>query len=92
MQFGGQTALYDAAVDGIELAAQAPFPRRTMILLSDGAEYGGASVNPREAGPDLSPVRGVPVYTIGLGFGTDRSYLEALAESSSALLRVAVAR
>lgn len=84
LQFGGQTALYDAAVDGIELAAQAPFPRRTMILLSDGAEYGGASVNPREAGPDLSPVRGVPVYTIGLGFGTDRSYLEALAESSSA--------
>lgn len=82
--FGGQTALYDGAVAGIELAANAPFPRRAVILLSDGAEYGGASLTERADGPDLSPVRGVPVYTIGLGFGLDRTYLQQLSDASSA--------
>ena len=68
----GQTALYDGAATGIELAAEAPYPRRAVILLSDGAEYGGASLTGRENAPELSPVRGVPVYTIGLGFGLDQ--------------------
>lgn len=80
----GQTALYDGAVTGIELAAKAPYPRRAVILLSDGAEYGGASLSRRENAAELSPVRGVPVYTIGLGFGLDRTYLQNLSEVSSA--------
>lgn len=80
----GQTALYDGAVTGIETAANAPYPRRAVILLSDGAEYGGASVAGRADAPALSPVRGVPVYTIGLGFGLDRTFLSELANASSA--------
>lgn len=80
----GQTALYDGAAAGIELAAAAPYPRRAVILLSDGAEYGGASLTGRESAAELSPVRGVPVYTIGLGFGLDRTYLQELSGVSSA--------
>lgn len=80
----GQTALYDGAATGIELAAGAPYPRRAVILLSDGAEYGGASLTGRANASELSPVRGVPVYTIGLGFGLDRTYLQNLSDVSSA--------
>lgn len=80
----GQTALYDGAAAGIELAAEAPYPRRAVILLSDGAEYGGASLTSRENAAELSPVRGVPVYTVGLGFGLDRTYLQDLSNVSSA--------
>ncbi|MFQ3568387.1 MAG: VWA domain-containing protein, partial [Aggregatilineales bacterium] len=76
----GQTALYQAAYEGIDLAANAPEPRRVMILLSDGAEFGGLSrVTPEEVFQHALE-RGVTVYTIGLGFGADRSFLERLAE------------
>lgn len=84
LRYGGQTALYDGAVTGIELAASAPHSRRAVILLSDGAEYGGASMATRAQAAELSPVRGVPVYTIGLGFGRDRSFLEELSNAGSA--------
>jgi len=85
LPFGGQTALYDAGALGVEVAARAPYPRRAVVLLSDGAEYGGASLQSRNAGRDAAALRGVPVYTIGLGYGTDRTYLNELAESSNAV-------
>ncbi len=81
--FGGETALYDGSVLGIETAVTANLPRRATIILSDGAEFGGNSVNPREAAQTRAIALGVPVYTIGLGFGTDRSYLESLAEATN---------
>ncbi|TVR24242.1 MAG: VWA domain-containing protein, partial [Anaerolineaceae bacterium] len=91
-RFGGQTALYDGAVLGIEQALNAPSERRMVVLLGDGAEYGGvsetgtilpASATSRAESLRLAGVRGVPVYTIGLGFGADRSYLEALASATN---------
>ena len=78
LRLGGQTPLYQGAFDGIELAANSPTPRRAMILLSDGAEYGGLSRVARDEVGQQALARGVPVYTIGLGFGTDRSFLEEL--------------
>jgi len=83
LPFGGQTSLYDGAAVGVEVAARAPYPRRAVVLLSDGAEYGGASIQSREAGREAAGVSGVPVYTIGLGFGTDRTYLRDLADSTN---------
>jgi VWFA-related protein len=80
----GRTALYDGSVLGIEVAEAAPVPRRAVILLSDGAEYGGESVNGRSAALDKALELGVPVYTVGLGYGTDRSYLEELALGTNA--------
>ncbi|MEM9953345.1 MAG: VWA domain-containing protein [Chloroflexota bacterium] len=84
LRVGGQTALYDASVLGVETADTSTIPRRAVILLSDGAEFGGRSVNLREAGLETATRDGVSVYTIGLGFGTDRSYLEELALGTNA--------
>jgi hypothetical protein len=84
LQAGGQTALYQGAFEAVNLAATAPVPRRAVILLGDGAEFGGRSLVTREAALDDITRLGVPVYTIGLGFGADRTYLQALAQTSSA--------
>lgn len=83
LPFGGRTSLYDAGALGVEVADRAPFPRRAVVLLSDGGEFGGASVQGRGAGRDAAALRGVPVYTIGLGFGTDRTYLQELSSASN---------
>lgn len=84
LSIGGQTALYDAAVKGSEIADLSPVPRRAVVLLSDGAEYGGRSRSGRGDGLSAALTDGVPVYTIGLGFGTDRSYLEELSSGTNA--------
>ncbi|MCU0514361.1 MAG: VWA domain-containing protein, partial [Anaerolineae bacterium] len=84
LSFGGETALYDAAVAGVQQAAAAPSPRRAVILLSDGAEFGGESTQARADGLAAAQAAGVPVYSIGLGFGTDRTYLEEIAAGSNA--------
>lgn len=84
LPFGGQTALYEAGLRGVELAAQAPVERRAMILLSDGAEFGGASQAARSDALAAAARLGVSAYTIGLGYGIDRSYLQDLAAGTNA--------
>jgi hypothetical protein len=84
LRVGGPTGLYQAAYNAVGLAASAPTNRRTVILLSDGAEYGGASSVGRGAALQEAQLQGVPIYTIGLGYGIDRSYLEELAEGINA--------
>ncbi len=87
--FGGQTFLYDAALSAVEKAAGTDNPRRAVILLSDGAQYdtGPFSLTTRDEAIQTAVINGVPVYTIGLGFGADRTYLEALSASTNALFR-----
>jgi VWFA-related protein len=80
----GRTALYQGAYEAVLLAAASPLPRRAVILLGDGAEFGGRSRVGREAALGEAIRRGVPVYTIGLGFGADRSYLEELSNGTNA--------
>ncbi|MFN8373321.1 MAG: VWA domain-containing protein [Anaerolineae bacterium] len=80
----GQTALYQGAYDAVQQALNAPSARRVVILLSDGAEYGDHSTAAREDALQQAVINGVPVYTIGLGFGTDRSYLQALSDGTNA--------
>jgi len=84
IQIGGPTGLYQAAYDTVGLAAAAPNTRRAVILLSDGAEYGGVSNVGRGAALEEAQLLGVPVYTIGLGYGVDRTYLRELAEGTNA--------
>lgn len=84
----GTTALYDATLAGIELAAEAPVPRRAVVVLSDGGEYGEsdsipASTSTRDDSVRVSTVRGIPVYTIGLGWNIDQRFLEQIATSSN---------
>ncbi len=80
--FGGRTALYKATVEAIEKAATAPTNRRAVIILSDGAEFGGLSDFDREQALTRAEARGVTVYTIGLGFNSDLSFLTSLAQDS----------
>lgn len=78
LAYGGKTALYDGALLAVQTAADSGSPRRAVILLSDGAEYGGVSSAPREAALNAALSQGVPVYTIGLGYGFDRTFLQEL--------------
>lgn len=85
--YGGQTALYSAALVGVNYADTAGTPRRTVILLGDGAQYDTVNATPptaREAALEEALIQGVPVYTVGLGWGADRSYLEELAQRTNA--------
>ena len=84
---GGETALYEGALAGVQLAAESPSPRRVVILLSDGQQYTtllSGSRATRDAAATEARNRGVPVYTVGLGFGIDRSYLQQLSQSTNA--------
>ncbi len=81
---GGQTALYQGAFEAVRLAANSPIPRRAVILLSDGAEFGGRSQAGRDAAVQEAVPNDVPVYTIGLGFGADRTYLAELSGGTAA--------
>lgn len=91
LAFGGQTALYDATVLAVDVANRAPTPRRAIVLLSDGAEYGSAggipaSLSTRGDALNAGIIRGVPIYTIGLGYGTnlDRAYLQEASSATNA--------
>ena len=87
--FGGETWLFDAALQAVERAATAANPRRAVILLSDGAHYDttGSSTATSEDVRRAAVIDGVPVYTIGLGFGADRRYLTQLSEETNASFR-----
>ncbi|MBI1256464.1 MAG: VWA domain-containing protein [Chloroflexi bacterium] len=84
LRVGGETALYQGAYEAIQTAADSPTPRRAVILLSDGAEYGGISHVGRGDATDEAIKSGVPVYSIGVGFGFDRTYLQGISSSTNA--------
>lgn len=85
MDTGGVTTLYDAATTSIQKASESPTGRRSVLLLSDGAEYGAISKSLKEDALSLATDLGVPVYTIGLGFGADRSFLQQLSTGTNAI-------
>ncbi|RMG70588.1 MAG: VWA domain-containing protein [Chloroflexi bacterium] len=78
----GQTALFDATLAASELAARANNPRRFIIFLTDGNEFGSLS----SAGPmdsvELANVNNVSFYTIALGYGVQPDYLRQVAENT----------
>lgn len=78
LSYGGETALYDGSLLAVTTAGNSPVPRRAVIILSDGQEY-RASLSAREAALTEGLNIGVPVYTIGEGFGFDRTFMEGLA-------------
>ncbi len=78
LQAGGVTALYDAANQAVLTASAASLPRRAVILLGDGAEYGGASLSSPEDAYEAARASGVTIHTIALGFNADTAYLQKL--------------
>jgi cellulose synthase/poly-beta-1,6-N-acetylglucosamine synthase-like glycosyltransferase/uncharacterized protein YegL len=84
----GATALYDGALLGIETANASSAEDSLVILLSDGAEYGGQSKSTREAALEAANANTddtLTVITIGLGFGIDRSYLNELTQATDGI-------
>jgi tight adherence protein B len=78
----GRTALYDAVYDAAKLAASSENPRRFVVFLTDGNEYGGLSVMSPRDGVDLAIENNVPFYVFGLGFWLDESFLTSLVTDS----------
>ncbi len=78
---GGNTALYGGVQQSAELAAAAPVDRSSIVLLSDGQDFGAVSATTREASLDLVRGSGALVFAVGLGPQIDESYLSELAQA-----------
>ena len=77
-----ETALYDAIAQAVKTAQGVTVQRRAIVLLTDGAEYGGLSKTGRDEAFQLANKAGIPVFTIGLGYGMDEAYLKAVADNT----------
>ncbi len=86
---GGNTALYDAVVRSLEIAKGSPLPRRSVVLLSDGQDFGGVSQTDRASSISVAGSAGVPLFLIGLGSLADQPYLEELAAAARGQLFLA---
>ena len=84
LAYGGKTALYDATLRGIELANEAPLPRKAVVILSDGGEYGDVSEHTRDESVRAATIHGIPVYSVGLGWEVDWRFLELISAESNA--------
>ncbi len=80
LQPGGNTALYDALWDSVELSAEAPALRRVVILMTDGVNT--ASRASLDDGLNLAVRERTAVYTIGLGRDLDRNVLSRVAQKT----------
>lgn len=78
----GNTALYDAVAKSADVAGQAVNPRRAVVLLTDGEDYGGLSKLTREQSLARAVDSHTIFYVIGVGSEVDALYLRQLAEGS----------
>lgn len=88
LAIGGNTALYAAVQESVRLAETAPLPRRAIVLLSDGYNFGAEAADPA---PSLSTVSesSVLFMSIGLGDAIDQDYLSQLATLGRGQFKVA---
>jgi len=78
---GGNTAIFDAVAQSINLlAAIPPSSRRAIVLLTDGVDNSSA-INLSTVTERLR-AQGYPMYVIGLGNDLDRGVLQALADGA----------
>jgi VWFA-related protein len=80
----GDTALFEATSRATAKALESTSPRRVIILLSDGVDYGRKSTVTRDDSIATARAAGVPVYTIALGADVDKAYLSELAQATGA--------
>lgn len=65
----GKTVLYDGIYAGVnEVLQGAQNPRRFVIVLTDGHEYGGLSTHTSFEGADLAAENDVEIFVIGFGY------------------------
>jgi hypothetical protein len=78
----GDTALYQAVADAATQVAAASSARKFVVLLSDGADFGGHSRASRESSLAMARDSGAPFYIVGIGSQTDSGYLADLASQT----------
>lgn len=78
---GGDTALYGGVQQSAELVSSAPYARKSIVLLSDGYDFGGVSTTTRQGSLDIVHNSGALVFAVGLGPETDQGYLSELAQA-----------
>lgn len=79
LQAGGNTALYEAVVQSAILASQAAVPRRAVVLLTDGENFGATTGASRQGSiAAAATANGLPFYTVGVGATVDAAYLSEL--------------
>ena len=76
----GNTALYQATAVSAYTAVSSTATRKAVVLLSDGADYGGASIATREEALGAAQTVGVPYFTVAQGTDLDLPYLQQLAD------------
>lgn len=77
---GGNTALYDALFESVDLTASASATRRVVVLMTDGLNtVSGAAL---DDGLNLAARQGTAVYTIGLGKDLDRNVLTRIGQKT----------
>ena len=89
LQATGDTALYDAVSEGSRKIGPASYPRKLIVVLTDGEET--VHLDQRAASIDAARQTAVPVIAIGLGRQIDRGYLGELTEATGGNLLVATA-
>jgi len=83
LAISGDTALFGGVQQSAELVAGAPHDRTSIVLLSDGQDFGGVSATTRQTSLDLARDSGALVFAVGLGSQIDDVYLSELAEASN---------
>ncbi|HET6615948.1 MAG TPA: VWA domain-containing protein [Dehalococcoidia bacterium] len=86
----GNTALYQATAVAAFKAVSSTATRKAVVLLSDGADFGGASAATREEAVNAARNAGVPYFTIAQGSDLDLPYLQEVSDVSKGRLLEAV--
>lgn len=75
----GATALYDGIIEAVN-QIRMQTGRKAIVLLSDGGDT--ASSSSIDAAMQAAVQAGVPIFTIGLGSGTDEAVLQKIADDT----------
>ncbi len=79
----GNTALYSAVAQAVAIASTATEPRKAIVLLSDGEDFGAASTVTRAEALAAAANGGVPFFVVGLGAGADQTFLSGLNQNGA---------
>ncbi len=84
LQAKGTTPLYDAIFKAVRMITNEPAGNRAVIVLTDGRDETGAGGPGSVIANAESPIRAAyransPVFTVGLGEGIDRTFLQRIA-------------
>lgn len=85
----GNTALYEAVARSYDLVLQTRAPRKAIVLLSDGQDFGAVSQTDRATSLAAAGRPGVATFIVGLGELVDLPYLDELRAASRGRLMLA---